>query len=307
MMLKTPIVLIIYRRPESTRGIVNDIRKVRPKTVFVVADGPKNKADEKNCELARDEIEKINWECKVYKKYSSKNRGIRKNVVSGLNWVFSKVERAIVLEDDLKVDTSFFRYCEELLDKYENDKRIISITGSNFLNGRIRLKDSYFFSRYVYSWGWATWKRAWVLYDSEMLDWQKFRKHGFLEDYFHNFTTALYWRYIFNTARSVDTWDFQWSFTAFKHRMLTAVPSVNLISNVGYGATATHTAKKSNFLELSTNSLQFPLKHPRKVERNREADFITEWTIYLNPRIFVGLIGRYLLEKVGFIKQKKFT
>ena len=305
-MAKTAVLLIIFNRPDTTSKVFDAIRKYKPTKLFIAADGPReNKPGEKEkCEEARKITEKIDWPCKAKRLYREKNLGCKYAVSSAITWFFENVEEGIILEDDCLPNTSFFEFCEKMIEKYKEDNRIISVTGSNFLKGRVRLQDSYFFSRYVYSWGWATWKRAWKLYDVEMLDWRQYRKNSFLKNYLGDFSLVLYWRYIFNTAKNVDTWDFQWTFTAFKYKMLTIVPSVNMVSNIGHDTNATHTVKESNVMELAVDSLQFPLKYPKIVQRNEKADLVTEWTIYLNPRIFSGLVGRYLLEKLGLIKRK---
>ena len=158
--MKTPVVLIIYHRPELTKKVIEALRLVKPKKIFVIADGPKSKKDEKVCLKTRVLIKTIDWDCQIFKKYANKNMGLRKRVVSGLNWVFEKVDKAIILEDDLVIDPSFFKFCEDLLNKYKDNKEIISISGNNFQFGKVSTKSSYYFSHYVHSWGWATWRRA---------------------------------------------------------------------------------------------------------------------------------------------------
>src|SRR3989304_1429703 len=109
--MKTPVVLIIYHRPKLTRSLVDSLRKIKPSKIYVIADGPKDKKDARLCLKTRRSIDLIDWPCKIFRKYSKTNMGLRNRVVSGLNWVFKKENKAIILEDDLIFDPSFFMFC----------------------------------------------------------------------------------------------------------------------------------------------------------------------------------------------------
>lgn len=94
----------------------------------------------------------------------------------------------------------------------------------------------------------------------------------------------------------LDTWDHQWTYACWKHNMLAAMPNINLISNIGFGAGATHTHGKSIFSNMTTGSLQFPLKHPDQVLVDKEADRFTAkhqftdsyiWKIYRKLRAYL--------------------
>lgn len=298
--MKTPVVIVIYHRPQMTVKVIDSLREVKPSQIFVIADGPKDKQDVKKCRETRDLIKSIDWECKIYKKYSSTNLGLRKHVVSGLNWVFSKVDRAIILEDDLVIDKSFYSFCEEMLEKYKNNEKIISISGNNFLFGRYNVKDSYFFSHHIYSWGWATWRRAWKLYDDTMSDWSQIKSKKILNDRFEGWMELAYWNRIFDLTfeRKINSWAYAWTYTALVNNKLTVVPSVNLISNVGTGQGATHTTIKSRVLNVPIERINFPLKHPKVVKRDEKADSIIEYTLYITPRNVAGLILRFLSNQL---------
>lgn len=299
--MKTPVVLIIYHRPSLVKKVVDAIREAKPHDVFVVADGPKDKIDEELCLQTRKEIDKIDWECEVHKKYSSRNLGLRNNVANGLNWVFDKVDRAVILEEDLLIDKSFFRFCDELLEKYENNDKIISISGNNFLFGEVNIKESYYFSKYVYSWGWATWRRAWKLYDNGMKDWLSIRKTNYLKNYFKNFSFALYWEQIFDLVykRDINSWAYCWMFTAFKNTKFTIVPNKNLVSNVGYGKEATNTFFRTRTMNMKTEAVSFPLIHPKNISTNLKADNVTKKNIYLNLFVLGSLIARIFFNKIN--------
>src|SRR5579883_3534944 len=182
--LKTPVVLIIFKRADTTERVLEVIRQVKPSQLFVIADGPRADRSEEveKCAAARALIEQVDWQCEVFKNYSEVNLGCAKRVSSGLDWVFSNVEEAIILEDDCLPHPTFFRFCEELLEKYRYDTRISSISGQNVLLKHRRTNYSYFFSRYNLCWGWASWKRAWQHYDLYIKLWKEIQSEGFLKD-----------------------------------------------------------------------------------------------------------------------------
>lgn len=302
--MKTPVVLIIYHRPQMTEKVIDSLREVKPSQIFVIADGPKDKEDAGKCKETRELIKSIDWKCKIEKNYSSTNLGLRKRVISGLNWVFSKVDRAVILEDDLVIDKSFYSFCEEMLEKYKNNEKIISISGNNFLFDRYNVKDSYFFSRHIYSWGWATWRRAWKLYDDTMSDWPKVKSKNILNDRLEGWVKMAYWKMIFDMTyeRKINSWAYAWTYTALVNNKLTIVPSLNLVSNIGTGQGATHTSIKSRVLNVPIKRIDFPLKHPEVVKRDEKADSIIEQTLYVTPRNVAGLIVRSLSSRKIFFK-----
>ncbi len=131
--MKTPVTFIIFKRPDTTEKVFEVIRQAQPEKLFVIADGPRDdrEGEAEKCEATRSIIEKVDWDCEVIKNYSDINLGCAKRVSSGINWVFENVEESIILEDDCIPDLTFFRFSEELLEKYRDDTRIASITAQN--------------------------------------------------------------------------------------------------------------------------------------------------------------------------------
>jgi len=174
---------------------------------------------------------------------------------------------------------SFFRFSQELLEKYRTDERIMMISGCNFQFGNRRTDHSYYFSKCVHCWGWATWRRAWQKYDLHMKLWPEFRDGGWINDVLVPGPGAAYWQRIFDlTYRGyVDTWDYQWVFSCSTQNALNIQPNVNLISNIGFGADATHTGNKSSRVaDMSISPMEFPLKHPSFMVRDSIADQYTQ-------------------------------
>jgi hypothetical protein len=279
--MKTPVLFIIFNRPDTTTQVFQAIRKAKPPKLFVIADGPRlDKIGEaEKCADARKIIaEGVDWECEVSTNYSDINMGCRKRISSGIDWVFEQVEEAIILEDDCLPEPTFFRFCEELLEKYRYDTRIMSVRGGNYASGKRRTTDSYYFSKYTQkSWGWATWRRAWQLFDVDMKLWNQVRDGGWLEDILNDDLAVKVWRrdfqLVYDVDERMDAWDHQWTFVCFIHSGLTIVPNVNLISNLGFGTHATHTRNKADkFANLPTEAMSFPLKHSAFVVCDSKTD-----------------------------------
>jgi len=278
--LKTPVTLIIFNRPETTSRVFEEIRKARPPLLLLVADGSRadHASDAELCAEARAIVERVDWDCEIRKNYSDINLGCRRRVSSGLDWAFSEVEEAIILEDDCLPDPTFFQFCEELLQKYRDDDGIGHIGGANFQFGRKRTPYSYYFSRYTHIWGWASWRRAWKGYDPDLVLWPKVRGEKWLRDFLGDLSLVGYWANIFEKVyqHQIDTWDYQWMFHCWTQNRLAIIPNTNLISNIGFGEDATHTVRRDKFHPMEAEPVIFPLSHPPSVSRDSLADRYTE-------------------------------
>lgn len=270
--MKTPVIFMIFNRPEQTKRVFEVIRAAKPEKLLIIADGARNAAEKEVCEKTRAIVENVDWPCEVLKKYSVENFGCRKNISAGLTWAFEQVERAIILEDDCLPDQSFFRFCEEMLEKFESDSRIMSISGNFFQQKNKRFgthSGSYYFSILPHIWGWATWRRAWKLYDVEMKQWPKIRTSEILSNTlkktFHNAAAYEYWETIWNQyyEEKIDSWDGQWAFACMSHAGLSVTPTKNLVKNIGFGPGALHTKNANSFFaNLPLEKMEFPLIHP---------------------------------------------
>lgn len=307
--LDTPVALVIFNRPETTRQVLSAVRKVRPKQLFVIADAPRknNPEDIKNCQSSKKVIEQIDWDCRVYKKYAEVNLGCGKGPSTGISWVFKNVAECIILEDDCVPDPSFFRFCEELLEKYRDDTRVMMISGNHHLLQKQRIEDSYFFSRNTQTWGWATWKRAWDYYDYEMMLWPQVKKARWLERILGSKQTVKYWERLFDKCyedRDRDYWDFQWTFCCWAQNGLSIIPDRNLVSNIGFrNSGGSHFAGMSNpFDNLPSYEMKFPLQHPPAMIQHLEADRQIQKDVY--GQVALGYrIGRKLCRHAGALLQ----
>lgn len=274
-----PVVLMVFNRPKLVSRLLTVLRTIKPKTVLIVADGPRSDVpeDKAACTEVRMLIEQgIDWDARVTTHYAETNLGLRLRIASGLTWAFQQVERAIILEDDCLPHKDFFPFCTELLEHYKDDTRIGVITGDNFQKQPFDCGASYYFSRYPHCWGWATWRRAWQFYDDRMTDWPNLRDQGWLRDVFGDVQAAARWSLHFDRAyyrEKIQSWDYPWFYSLWKQSMLTIIPRVNLVTNVGFGEGATNTHKINTALaNLPVSELEFPLKHPNHVLIDYAAD-----------------------------------
>jgi hypothetical protein len=273
--METAVAFLIFNRPECTQRVFEAIRQAKPPILLVIADGPRTPDEAKECEKVRAIIDGVDWPCNILKNYSDRNMGCKDRVASGLDWVFSNVERAIILEDDCLPHPSFFQYCEDLLEQYKDDERIMTICGANRLGKWKEQQQSYHFSYYGGCWGWASWKRAWSHYDVEVKLWSSPEVRARIKDLIGDQRRHSIQAKRFESAYSgkVNTWDIQWFFTRISQSGLSIVPSVNLISNIGFGAGATHTKNSSSQeADRPVFPISFPLRSPDVVIVDREFD-----------------------------------
>lgn len=284
MSCSTPVIFLIFRRPDLTARVFEAIRQVQPSKLLVVADGPRSEADVELCQLARTVTEQVDWNCEVLRNYSDVNLGCRKRVSSGLDWAFEQIEEGIVLEDDCLPHPSFFQYCQELLERYRNDQRIWCISGDNFQCGQKRGEGSYYFSNYNHCWGWASWRRAWQHYDHDLINWPTFRDSKYLEGILDSDLEVEYWQGIFERLYNLgqpNSWAYAWTFTCWQNRGLTILPNVNLVSNIGFRSDSTHTLEESKWAEMPIADIS-KLQHPAFIAREKFADMYTFQTVFSN-------------------------
>lgn len=299
-MLHTPVIFLIFRRPDLTAQVFEQIRAAKPAKLLVVADGPRNAQEAALCEQARKVTEQIDWDCEVLRNYSDINLGCRDRVSSGLTWAFAQVEEAIILEDDCLPHPSFFPYCENLLNYYRHDERVMVITGDNFQDGQQRTAYSYYFSKYNHCWGWATWRRAWKHWEFKPQKWIEFRDGGLMKFVCDDPYEEKYWTAIFNTLfleGKPNSWAYPWTFTCWSQGGLTALPSVNLVSNIGFGADATHTGGESKFANMLTQDIG-EIHHPPFVLRHRDADMYTFNHVFIGNSVIINKKLQLLLKKI---------
>jgi hypothetical protein len=274
--LQAPVAFFIYKRPERTRRIFERIREARPSRLFLIADAPRASEDRLACEQARAIAAEVDWPCEVTRDFAERNLGVKHRIPSGIDRVFGEVDRAILLEDDCLPHPTFFRFCEELLDRYEDEERVMHVAGSQLLPRPPAGDASYHFSRYVHIWGWATWRRAWRHFDVGLREWHELdraAREARLRALFDAESERRYWRYVWDNSGEIENWDAQWSYVLLSRDGLAANSNRNLISNIGFGSDATSaTEDPFGIAARPLEGTEFPLAHPDSLQRDAAAD-----------------------------------
>lgn len=261
-MTSTPVAFLIFNRPDTTARVFEAIRRARPARLLVVADGPRPErpGEARLCAEARAVIDGVDWPCEVLTNYVDTNMGCKRRIFSGLDWVFSLVEEAIILEDDCLPTQSFFGFCAQLLECYRHDEQVMMIAGTNFLLDEVRRDESFYFSNLVSIWGWATWRSSWK---KRIVDLDAIHTDIIAARY-NNKTFGKYITKMLNGAKAgaIDTWDIQWCYSVIKNKGICVTPVLNQVKNIGY--VGTHTSGASSpFFNMKTKDIDLSnMKYP---------------------------------------------
>jgi hypothetical protein len=297
-MLKTPILFLIFNRPDTTQQVFDSIREQQPARLYVAADAPRrNRVGETVlCEQARAIINQVDWDCEIKTLFREENLGCKLAVSSAITWFFEQEESGIILEDDCLPDASFFPYCENLLERYKNDERIGHISGNCFLPKFFTKEPSYDFSSIPHIWGWATWRRVWKNYDVNFSYWEETKSdRKAREKLFDSFWEKVYFSTFISDSiqnkNGINAWSVQYLLMLKKQDQLSIYPFVNLVSNIGLNVVnATHTQKRTRKLYCSSSSMPFPLKHPSSILRNKILDKATIRKLFFSWKRLVRYI-----------------
>jgi len=264
-----PIVLFVYNRPDHTRKTVEALLKnaeAKESDFFIFADGPKKAGDEK-VTAVRDYIKTVSGFKNVTLRLSDVNRGLATSVIAGVTEIVEKYGRIIVLEDDLITAPYFLKYMNDALDRYENEKKVFSITGySYFPKGSKKLPETYFLQN-MSSWTWATWADRWALFDPECKGWkEKLSDRKVVEQFDHgkcfNLTKMMWAQMEYKT---INSWAVRWCYCAFLNAGLGLFPNTSLVQNTGADGTGTHSGNDSKLSKNRINNA--PITYfPDKIE-----------------------------------------
>jgi hypothetical protein len=319
MNVETPILLLVFNRPDTTRAVLDALRPLKPKYIYVGADGPRKgkEGEQEKCEAVRALFKTIDWDCELKTNFREHNLGCGYAASQAISWFFQHVEQGIIIEDDCVPHPSFFTFCAEMLEKYKNDERIMHISGNNFLKRKYNSNESYYFTKYFTCWGWATWRRAWQLYDFNMPFLNDFLSSANFKNLSLNKKQEDYWLYIADLVRDgkrdkLDTWDYQWLFCCWHYNALGVTPVVNLVTNIGFGEDATHTVNDSKVGYVKTRAIE-KIIHPTQMVRNRKVDMETFNTYFvpsqhLNQirKTFYMIMPKPIMRLLRAIKRKIF-
>ena len=304
--METPILFLVFNRPSLTQRVFDEIKKAKPKKLYVAIDGPRqgNHFDIENIKQVVEIVTNLDWECKLELLQREKNLGCGLAVSSAIDWFFSNEEEGIILEDDCVPSQDFFFFCESMLEKYRNDSRIMAINGSNPFP--IELNDySYSFTSYNLIWGWATWKDRWVEYKYDLSNEGAFKMLYllFLKFKFDLISIRSWYKHLkLVIQKKINTWDYQWIYTCFIKKGLVVTPSYNLIHNIGNDSVdPTHGFIDSFYIDfpIETRSI-FPIIHPKRIK----IDKILEKEIRIKR--FGNSFVLFVKSKIKKIKNKEY-
>lgn len=248
MSYPTPVLFLIFNRPEHTRRVFEAIREIKPAYLYISADGPRpgHPTDAERCGQTRSIIREIDWPCEVKTLLRDENLGCKRAVQGGIDWFFQQVEAGVILEDDCLPNASFFYFCTSMLDQYRDDETVMHIAGNNPAPEACRqLVSTYLYSRFPFIWGWASWRRAWKKYDDRYTG----LKQAWLDPQ-SSFNTLipdkaarryLLDKFIQTRDGAMDTWDYPWFYTILQCQGLCVTPVQSLVENIGFDQAGTHT------------------------------------------------------------------
>ena len=280
-----PVLILAFNRPDTTGKVIQSLRAVRPARIYFAVDGARRErvGEAGDVERVRALAGQIDWNCEIKTLFREDNLGCKLAVSGAITWFFEQVESGIILEDDCIAHPSFFRFANDLLKRFEHDQRVMMVSGDNFQVGTPRTAYSYYYSRYTHIWGWATWRRAWNLYDHRMEAWPELRDGGWLADILGDARAVEYWTRIFDTTHAElnTSWAYRWMYSAWIQNALTILPNMNLVTNIGFGETATHTVRgEDSIAALASSEMTFPLSHPPFVIRDELADLHSQRNVF---------------------------
>jgi hypothetical protein len=294
------VLLLLYKRPETTVHVINALKKVKPKFIYISLNIPTASAsheDHENYKKVLKLVREINWKCDLKIKKRKKHLSSYNSYKSAIKWFFENEKEGIILEDDTVPNKSFFIFCKKLLKKYKNNKQIAQICGTSFVNRKKIINENYIFSNYSLGWGYATWRRSVNDYDEKMKGWLEIKRKKSLLKTINDKGFLYFWTKKFDVQykNNLKHWDERWLYSNWKNNKLSIIPKKHLVKNIGIGASATHTKTKQWYSNLETHEMQYKDKHPKKIFANLEYD---KW---LNINVF-GTNFLYIRQKI--IKNK---
>lgn len=306
---EVPLLLLIFNRPKALQQVMQALRTIKPRYLYIAADGPRlgKPGEKETTDAARQVALSVDWACEVKTLFRDENLGCRLAVSGAIDWFFDNVDSGVILEDDCVPDPSFFLFAAELLEHYRDDERIMAITAKHHGAAGLQRSKSYFFSRYNHCWGWASWRRAWQFYDHDMVQWPDLRDTEWLLDVGSGSRTfRRHWTKIFDSVYSgkIDSWAYRWTFSCWAQSALSVLPTRNLVSNIGFDSDATHTTTAKNREGIAgLEEMEFPLEHPSTMIRAARADVWSDRNVF---GIGKGWVKEYLRAVPGVGPMARF-
>jgi hypothetical protein len=292
---EVPVLILGHARPATTAQVIESLRSVSPERVYLAVDGARSEVEgetEKVRLVQESMMEGIDWPCRVETMFREENLGIREGITESITWFFENEEMGIILEDDCLPDSSFFPYCEELLEKYRDDERVMHIGGACYFDPP-KTPHSYFFSKYPQVWGWAGWAKSW---ERNKVDLGTFdQEFPNLSGLFQGSEERAYWERIIERVLDgrIASWDYFWAMAIWRSGGVAINPTSNLVRNLGFSSDATNTSLWKDYRGLRKRE-SVPigcLNHPPAVEIDDRLDYQLFLDCYRKPPLLRRLIG----------------
>lgn len=275
--MRSAVLFVVFNRPYCTKPVFSRIREARPPRLYIACDGPRPSPylDQQKIDEVKLICENIDWDCNVETLYRPCNLGCGLAVSSAIDWFFSHEEEGIILEDDCLPSRSFFKFCDDMLERHRKNERVFMIAGYNKMQQWKHKDCDYFYSLLGGIWGWGTWKRAWRHYDFEMTSLESLIDSNYFANQLGRTLGMRRQRQLVNAKSEIqrgrlDTWDYQWGCTRHANNGLSCMPAKSLIKNIGFDENATHTIKGSD--NVYQEDLIFPLRPNHVLEPDLDFD-----------------------------------
>lgn len=273
--MEIAVLLLLWKRPELLDLVIEPLRKARVSRMYIAVDGANDDEEVRNdvCRVKEKVLKIIDWDCVIKTRYADTNMGCKMAVSSALDWFFENESEGIIIEDDVIVDESFIGFAKELLERHRDDATVGSISACSY-NSRLHAGTAYDFSSFVHVWGWASWRRVWNLYSSDLSKVNLTSLEKSLDKYAVSMGSDFkgFWMKKFKEMKEckIDTWDYQLQLLFLEKGLLSCTPTEPMSSNIGFGSKATHTFSISTDQLVDIESKSKPkeeseLGHPEMV------------------------------------------
>jgi hypothetical protein len=322
----TGVLLVFFNKVDTLKEVFEAIRMAQPKKLFLAQDGQREgiTSDIDKINKCREIVDNIDWDCNVYKNYSEKNLTCDPREYSAITWAFQYVDKLIIIEDDTVPNKSFFRFMDEILERYKNDERIHMISGMERLGKNKFCKDSYYFSTINAGCAWGTWKRVWndiekwsdcsFVENSDGLEAIEHYVRNCLPSCYHDFVTKGKNNLKLNKQNNaIFSWEYAVATSLVLASRVAITPKMNLVKNIGVVEDATHSGGSLNTMPrkirrlffMETHELEFPLRHPQYVMRDSqyECEYEKEFGYNQWDRLCIRIEHLYLLLAHGKIDE----
>ena len=295
-----PLCLFVFNRLDETKQTINCLKKnfLAAKTDLIIfSDGPKNKIDELKVFELREYLLQVTGFKSIEIYESKKNKGLANSIIDGIEILFKKNDRVIILEDDLLTTPNFLNFMNKALDYYENDKKIQSINGFSL---DIKTNSNIYFQTRPFPWGWATWKNRWNVsfFDKNNIS-KEIENNNVLLSKFNKKCGQDISKMLINSLNNRnDSWYVFWVYIHFKNSTVSVYPNFSFVQNIGFTIDGTHCNSINTYkYKLAKNfDTNFDFKDYNSIEYKLEKDFL----MYFSNVYKISYRLKLLFTKNGF-------